>query len=279
MTKLSARILATFVLASASGPALGADLEAEIMQQAGVTQVEFGSGWYLRGDIGWDYASQGNLTFYSNARYDYDDQSFGHGPSYSVGVGHIFNNWFRADVTLDYSGNMDWNGSTTGTGCGTGFTGSCYSADSANYDRYSLHANAYVNLFDWGGLSPYVGAGVGVTHMTWNNYASVATCAIDAGETCPYGTYSGSGGTETYTGTTTSYPSADSTVFSYSLMAGLDYRIDDRWKVDLGYKWTNFHGGTVVAANSIGAGAPQGDSQVDTLGVHEFRVGLRYEIW
>ncbi|GIL01976.1 MAG: hypothetical protein BroJett030_18750 [Alphaproteobacteria bacterium] len=272
-------VIAALVLAPVAGPARGADLDAEILQQAGITPVEYGSGWYLRGDIGWNHAVDGNLTFYSDARYDYDNQKFGEGVSYSLGVGHIFNDWFRADVTLDYSGNNEWSGSTTGTGCGVGFDADCYSVDSATYDRYSLHANAYLNLANWYGISPYVGAGVGLSHVTWNDYASVATCAVDPTETCPYGVHSGSSATEYFSGPTTSYPSADSTVLSYSLMAGVDYRIDERWKLDFGYKWTHLHGGKVVAANVNGPGAPQGDSLVDRLAIHEFRVGLRYEIW
>ena len=45
-------LTAAIALASIAGGAHAADLETEVLQQAGVTPVEFGSGWYLRGDVG-----------------------------------------------------------------------------------------------------------------------------------------------------------------------------------------------------------------------------------
>lgn len=270
--------MAAGLLLAGLTPALAADLDAQILRDAGITPVEYGSGWYLRGDIGWDFSTHGNLSYYTDARYDFQDQAFGEGVDYSVGFGYVFNDWLRTDLTLDYSGNMDWNGDTIATTC-TGFTGDCYQADSASYDRYSLHANAYLNLGRWHGLSPYVGAGVGLSHVTWNNYASVETCALDPGEDCALGSHSGSAVTEYLTGTTTSYPSNSSTMLSYSLMGGFDYRLDERWSLDVGYKWTRLHDLTVVPTNAGGAGSPAGATRADQLDIHEVRLGLRYEIW
>jgi len=277
---VSARIgLAAAALALCVSAAAAADLDAEILDQDGVTPVEYGSGWYLRGDIGWDFSVHGNLSYYSDTRYDYDSQTFGEGMTYSTGFGYIFNDYLRADLTLDYNGNMDWSGNTWGVGCGIGFDGDCFSEDSATFERYTLQINGYLSPGRWGGLSPYVGAGIGLTHIAWDDYSSTAVCAIDPAETCPYGVHSGGTDTEYFDGPTTDYPGSSQTVMSYSLMGGLDYKFDDRWSVDLGYKYTRIHGGIVVAGDANGPGDPQGSSKYDPLGIHELRVGLRYEIW
>jgi len=279
MSKATSKIvIAAFALASAMGPALAADLDI-VEANPVVTPVEFGSGWYLRGDIGWNFKVDSNLSYYSNAQYDYDDQNMDGGTDFSVGFGYVFNDWFRSDVTLDYADQNKWSGRTQGS-CGSTYSGNCYSLDSARFDMFSVQANGYVNLGRFYGWSPYVGGGLGVSKVNWNDYESTPACSMNSGQTCPYGSYAGTSGIERVQGTAVSYPGAYSTLFSYSLMAGVDYKIDDRWYLDLGYKWTQTHGdGKVVEANANGAGNPVGDSTFGTLNVHQFKIGLRYEIW
>ena len=73
---------------------------------------DFG-GWYLRGDIG--FSNQSVKTFATPTRAAYDnvavcsDRQASTAPaSYGVGVGYQFNNWFRADVTGEYRGNVQF---------------------------------------------------------------------------------------------------------------------------------------------------------------------------
>ena len=49
--------------------------------------------------------------------------------------------------------------------------------------------------------------------------------------------------------------------------------------MDVGYKYTNIHGGKVIAKDANGPGSPQGASKFSDLSIHEVKVGLRYEIW
>ncbi len=240
------------LLAGVPHGASAADYDAAILQNAGVTPVEYGSGWYLRGDIGGSFKVDGDMTFFSIARTSFDDQSFGSALSYGVGGGYIFNDYFRADVTLDYNTGMDWQGTSTISACGLV---ACFSEEDASYDRLTLHANAYVALGRWAGFSPYVGAGLGVSHLDWTDYNSTV-----AGVVTPYATNS-------------------EVSFSYALMAGFDIALSEKWKLDLGYKYTQVQGGVVAPANPGGVISPLGDIRFDDLAIHEVRVGLRYEIW
>lgn len=269
----------TTILTGMSVPAIGADL-GEVPGYHHTTPVEFGSGWYLRGDIGYSAIVDTNLSYYSDSRYDYDHQSIDHALAVSGGIGYHFNEFLRTDLTVEHSGGHDWNGDTYGTLCGGGATpGECWSEDQAIVDRTSLLLNGYFSLGQYGHFKPYVGAGIGVSHVSWDSYRSDAYCEVDPGETCSYGAHPGGVDPVVFDGPTTYYDGAESTVLTYALMAGFDYRIDHNWTVDFGYKWTRLDGGVVIHEDSNGAGSPQGDSLFDHLDTHEFKVGLRYDIW
>lgn len=272
-------LAATFLFSTAISSSFAADMDYPIRPAKSYTNVEYGSGWYLRGDIGYTLAAKGNLTYYSDARYDYDNQSLDKAMSWGGGFGYTFNEMLRGDISVEMSGSHDWEGSTQGTLCG-GVPGDCYSEDSAKFDRTTAMANAYVSLGRYGGFSPYIGAGIGLTHVAWSDYTSQAYCTVDPGEDCDYGTHTGAtANPETYAGPATTYSGKSSTVLTYALSAGVDYRLNQNWLVDMGYKWTRIDGGVVIEADSNGVGDPQGDSKFDALDIHEFKIGLRYEIW
>lgn len=240
-------------MALPAAPVMAADMDYPIRGTTDYTPVEYGSGWYLRGDIGYNFIADTTLSYYSNDRYDYDKQSFSTGEmNWSLGAGYTFNEMLRADITADYSGNHSWEGTSKGSGCGLP---PCKSRDEATMDRTTVMANAYVSLGRFGGISPYVGGGLGLSYVQWDDYTSTSSTA------------------------TTSYNGESAVALTYALAAGFDYRINKNWLFDMGYKWTQIHGGVVIAEDSNGAGNPRGDSQFDNINLHEVKVGLRYEIW
>ncbi len=274
-------LITSLFLSSTAGISHAADMNYPVQPKSVFTNVEYGSGWYLRGDIGYTMSTESTLSYYSDARYNYDSQSLGNSSSWSIGAGYTFNDMFRADLTFETSGGHDWKGTSVGTLCGgLGTEGDCYSEDSAQVDRNTLMANAYVSLGNYGGFSPYLGGGIGLTHLEWSGYDSDAYCTVDAGEDCTYGAHSGlTADPETYTGPTTSYDGENTTAFTYALTTGFDYRLSENWLMDLGYKYTNIQGGKVVAKDANGPGSPQGSSKFSDLEIHELKLGLRYEIW
>ena len=97
-------------------PAFAADYEPPIVVDQPVEEVpvEVGSGWYLRGDIGYNFGvdatGQSRLQHTSirrpapMVRGRFDSASLGNGVTWSVGFGYNFTDMFRADVTVEASG-------------------------------------------------------------------------------------------------------------------------------------------------------------------------------
>ncbi len=273
-------IAATLAIFLANGSTLAADYNSGVVTKApsaGYTNVEFGSGWYLRGDIGYSVSQSTDVSFSRAARSGDAGASLEDNYSASIGAGYIFNDFIRADATFDIFSSREWSGSASGCGLDGGglpHTGDCSSSDSGSFEAHGLSLNGYVNLGKWGRVSPYVGAGVGLAHVEYTGTNSNLNCVVDPGETCDLGAHSGvTAGPETLTGNQR-FEGGSSVNLTYALMLGLDYRIDKNWTADLGYRYTSITGSETFS-DIVGA------DQVEFSGaeIHEVRGGLRYDIW
>src|SRR5438128_2574136 len=92
-------------------PAVAADYEPPIVvdQPAEEVPVEVGTGWYLRGDIGYNFTTDADDTFdyrtFDPITASYSPKSFDTGSldnqfTYSIGAGYNFTDYLRADVTV-----------------------------------------------------------------------------------------------------------------------------------------------------------------------------------
>ncbi|ONK25338.1 hypothetical protein BLX87_00060 [Bacillus sp. VT-16-64] len=107
-----------------------------------------------------------------------------------IGVGYQFNNYLRADATVGYS-QRDSNYYETTT------------------DLWEAMANAYVDLGNYYGITPYVGGGIGFANVNYD-YQGPVDARLK------------SGGTNR---------------FEWALMAGIAVDITPRLKLDLGYRY------------------------------------------
>lgn len=258
------RILSGVVAVLLSGTAAYAadvyqpPIEAPVVEQP--VEVIQTSGWYLRGDVGYAWnklrganfyqgrsgGSPGNLTDFETA--DIDDSWVIGG-----GVGYQFNNYLRTDVTLDYWGSADFNGSTLG-GCGT-VPGPCVSRDVSSVSAWSLMANAYVDIGTYGAFTPYVGAGIGATHVKWDKLRNTS-CSVSNPAACD---------------PTTEHDGESKWRFTYALMAGTAIDLTCNLKADVGYRFRQVDDGNMFGnANGGGPGFDEG------FYIHEARAGLRY---
>ncbi|MBO6903271.1 MAG: porin family protein [Rhizobiaceae bacterium] len=244
-----------------------------------IVPVEVGSGWYLRGSVGYAFATSADGAFnyrvfnagagtYGSATFT--TASVSGGISYGIGFGYAFTDLIRADLTAERF-NIRFNGTRTfATPC-AGFPAgtTCASNDSATLNGTSVMANGYVDLGTFAGFTPYVGAGAGVTHVTWTDLSSTYAC-VSGGVACP--------ATAT---TPTTASGQTSWRFSYAAMAGMAYDINDNLKVRLGYKYRKITGGPMsgftAADRALGASGTQTNDPGFTQ--HEVKLGLRYEIW
>ncbi|MGH6761330.1 MAG: outer membrane protein [Phyllobacterium sp.] len=137
------------IVAVMAGPAFAADMDAIITAPEQIMQpVEIGSGWYLRGDISYNFGSDvdGKISdgLGNSASFTLDtDQS----STFSAGVGYQFNDWLRGDVTYGYErrGVEDFD---------------------EKLRIHELMANGYVDLGTFVGVTPYLGAGIGGANLS-----------------------------------------------------------------------------------------------------------------
>lgn len=134
-----------------AGSAFAADMDAIITAPEQIMQpVEVGSGWYLRGDVSYNFASDvdgkisDNFGNSASFTFDTDDSS-----TFTVGFGYQFNDWFRGDVTYGYERR--------------GFENL-----GEKLRIQEIMANGYVDLGTFVGLTPYLGAGIGGANLSAN---------------------------------------------------------------------------------------------------------------
>ncbi|WP_083223386.1 MULTISPECIES: outer membrane protein [unclassified Ensifer] len=256
------RILSGVVAVLLSGTAaFAADIyqppvEAPIVEQpAEVIQT---SGWYLRGDVGYAWNKLRGAHFYqggpSGSITDFESADIDDSWVIGGGVGYQFNNYLRTDVTLDYWGDGDFTGSTLGE-CGS-FPGEpCRSRDVSSVSAWSLMANAYVDIGTYGAFTPYVGAGIGATHVKWGKLRNTS-CVIGDPSRCD---------------PTTEHDGESKWRFTYALMAGTAIDLTCNLKADVGYRFRQVDDGDMFGyANGGGPGSDEG------FYIHEARAGLRY---
>ena len=174
-------------------------------------RVVFGSGWYIRGDIGavQDYAvgiaRDSQYTEGSAIRHTQDV-----GYNLSLGGGYKFTNAFRGDITADFHQPVTV----------AAYQQECVSTTNATcsvfgkFASYDALLNGYFDIGTWYHVTPYVGAGVGVAFGSVNSYLT----------NDPAGYYAAK---ELYH------------TFAFALMAGLSIDVFDHTKLDIGYRYLN----------------------------------------
>jgi|tagenome__1003787_1003787.scaffolds.fasta_scaffold20637764_2 opacity protein-like surface antigen len=229
-------------------------------------EPEFGSNWYLRGDIG--YVSSHvkvDATFATSDPFEDDSSTM----TFGAGVGYDFG-WFRSDLTLDYQLNRDINVTTSGRNCSidadpVANPADCTDSHSSAINVMPILLNGYFDLGTWSGFTPYVGAGAGVARVAWKGWeTSTESCAPLAN--CPAAPFPG-----------ISNKGEVEWNFAWSLMAGISYNLNPNLSIDLGYRFLDVVDGKAVSSFSP---VSTGSSAIEysDLYMHEVRVGFRYLI-
>lgn len=270
------------IFAALSAQAGAADLD-EIIYAPRLPEtqpVEIGNGWYLRGDLGYSLETSGAATRFTvfdpgpPATYSssaFDGSGLNSDWSGSIGIGYNFTDYLRADATFDYT-NGEFGGATSSAFPCPGFPAgtSCASSDSADFKGYGFMANAYLDLGTVAGLTPYVGAGLGMTQIRWGDLTGRSRCVAGAAACPPAATLA-----------PVTHPGENEWRFTYALMAGISYDLTDNLKLDVGYRYQNIDSGAMFgydAATQL-AGAVGVQAEDEGFEKHEIRAGLRYSLW
>lgn len=270
--------IAVFAGLVATG-ALASDLDIINAPEIDVSGSAVAQGWYLRGDLGysgWMKGGKPDYTVYEPGGTVFSNESFDNARfskpfSYGVGMGYQFNNYLRTDLTTDF-----FNGSLSGKSnidapCSADEASgtSCGFNHRADYSATNVMANGYIDLGTYAGITPYLGAGAGVTYLKWGSMNSTAFCE-DGSSACSGTTY-----------TSGKLSGDDSWRFTYALMAGASVDLTNRVKLDLGYRYSDTAGGKMFqyGATERGWGASGAKGHDDGFQKHEIRAGVRITTW
>lgn len=221
-----------------------------------------GAGWYLRGDVGVgvtqvdkyyqrDVVAAGG-TFIGST----ENHSFFLG----AGIGYRFNNWFRADATVEYRG-----GGTIGVNDRVNFVGPGGVYQLSNTYKGNLTSivtlfNAYVDLGTWNCLTPYIGAGIG-----WaSNRVSGLT---------DQGIVNGPGFTAPTLGVGAT---GDSSNVAWALMAGVGYEVNKNLTLELGYRYLNLGDAQSGVIRNAFLPETYGPLKAKSIDSHDFKIGMRW---
>ena len=297
MTQFSIRAGSAFLALSASLVTLtapdAADLppiyETPLFERAPELQpVEIGTGWYLRGDVGYAFSSDENHSI--NRRYlvgeGYSvgtvDESIEGKLSVGAGIGYRINDWLRADATAEWLGSADVE-SSKGTPCDvtlriadanapSGYVyvpreDTCSEKSVLDTDVYNYMVNAYADLGTVVGFTPYIGAGLGVANVQSTVKADrLCNERQNFDIACPRSADLSEFGVSH---TQKLEDHDDSTwQLSYSLMAGVGYQATKNLTVDVGYRYLAVPEYTAF-----------GKTFDDGFDIHQIRAGVRYSLW
>ena len=258
----------------------------------GLTSVEYGSGWYLRGDIGLSFnghMKDGTSSDLLGSRDDFDIDDV---MDFSVGFGYRINDSFRLEGSLEQvlSGESKQTLSIDTSNCPTdqlldpesartiGVAQGCLETDAAVYESTVLMLSGYYDLPKMGKFEPYIGAGIGVARIEWSEEVDAITCVPRDPSVFAEACIASGGLQQPKDGEITTYGGTQATGIdyrlAYSVGAGVGYRITDQILVDANYRYLSTGAGDIdYDASGAGHFANNG------FGVHQVRVGLRYELW
>jgi opacity protein-like surface antigen len=271
--------VAALALAMFNTASFAADLQAPYSPpQNDDVPVEFGTGWYIRGDIA---AAQDNAIAFGAAKLLHMKPP--NGWSAGLGAGYKFTNYLRADLTIDYRSPATTNGIAGSQPCVVGaapildpITGTtigsspildqCTGLERSRLNRTHVLANAYVDLGTWSRFTPYVGAGVGVnviyskSQLNWfmGNQESYNIFFTD-----PFSKV-----------TFHQFQDTQHTGYAYrlawALMGGVVVDLTPHLKLDIGYRYLSLGNLTAVDVS--------GNTITKRLSAQEIRTGFRYVI-
>jgi opacity protein-like surface antigen len=253
MTKF--KWLTMAIVTAVSTPAFAADLPPMLRPQP-VHVEEFGSGWYLRGDIG---MSAQRVDRLENALFPtavaltfLDEGGFEGAPFGGVGLGYRLNSWLRFDATIEYRAKAGFHAldrfDNGGTPNSNDYTGT--------KSEWVGLVNAYVDIGTWGGVTPFIGAGVGFSRNTISHFRDLNVVT----DTLAYG------------------EETSKTELAWAVYAGLAYRISSNATVEFAYRY--LHLGDAESGDLIafgGANAVYNPMIFREITSHDFKLGLRYE--
>ena len=218
-----------------------------------------GGGWYLRGDVGvgiTQFRRTDALDRSSPAQpYNYRviEDSIGDQVSIGAGIGYQVNSWLRFDATGEYRTKADYRFSSQDVTFGNP---NAFNVDTSRISAAVGLANVYFDLGTWYGLTPFVGAGVGVASLMFDHVQDVGQGSSIGG----FGTA----------------PTHDKTNLAWAVHAGVGYDVAPNLKLELAYRYLNMgdaQSGIMACLPDCGLRTVYKVRDIDS---HDIKIGMRW---
>lgn len=212
---------------------------------------------YIRGDVGYSFSGDPDVT------WPVTDPVSGDFITDKVTTLGMENTWlieggvgcgsgsrgFRGEIVAGYHGDRKFDGEPGPWNP----TGPAPDNDPlhTNVTSYTLMVNGYKDLGNFGGFTPYLGAGVGIAYNIVDDVYFTQNPAL------------------------VNRIAGDRDIaFAWSLMAGVGYQLSHNTVLDIGYRYLDMGKATSERTDSAGFINPR--VNIDDLDAHEIKVGLRY---
>jgi opacity protein-like surface antigen len=220
------------------------DSETPMQSAEPAPMTELGTGWYLRGDVAFAKDSTPRIAY---DLVPLSQITSNNSWSAGGGVGYRFTNWFRTDWTFDYRNSINVAGQAvvSNPAC-AGIPNGCLLSYKSTQTRWASLVNGYVDISTGSLVTPYVGAGIGVSHLNENGAATYAN----------------------FPALNWSVAGKSVSRFAWALMTGIAVDVAPHTQIDLGYRFLSMGNASYVA--------PIGGVSTKALYANEFRLGFRY---
>lgn len=219
-------------------------------------------GWYLRGHIGMSNQRLGHLENAVNSAGNFEwleRGSFDSAPIFGGGVGYKVNDYLRLDGIVEYRGKASFSALDRYPGNPDPVGG--WPAGSNEYhakkSELLLMANAYADLGNFHGITPYIGAGLGVSRNTIHHFrdVNVPNQGVAYGDT------------------------KSDWQLAWALHAGVGIQATDRMTIDLGYSYLDLGNATTHDVISYDGAQNVGPFKFKNITSHDFKLGVRYALF
>lgn len=208
--------------------------------------------WYLKGFLG-----QGNYDvdeisteYYAVDEFDILSQDFESAPFFGIGFGAQCNRWLRWDLTAEYRGNATFHGLDRNN------TFNYTNEYTAVVESWTGLANAYIDIFTWRGITPYVGAGIGV--------ASVNVKGMKDVNIVNQSVFSAEDHSEA--------------TLAWAIHAGLAYDVTPQVTLELGYRYLNLGDAVSGRATAYDFSGEYSGLEFENIDSHDLMLGMRWKL-
>ncbi len=265
--------IAADIYAPSSGGLKDPAIQQEVLLPEAVVFQEYAE-WYIRGDVG--VGRFADMDGYGSAvtggNFAVGGLDFDNTLSAGIGFGRYLTPNIRIGIDFDYRQ------PTSSQATNGNFTATNWSAipQLTNLDTIpielttkSIMLNAVYDFTPHRRWSPYVGGGIGWAFHSMDFNGSTYTNDVDPFDTASEtGTVNSSGG--------------NSNSFAANLMAGVSVSIRQGLFVDVGYKFSYLGDADMdFNVSHTGAGGYSSKAAIgfDDITTHEFKIGLRYDLY